>query len=224
MKDIVCANLTSHLQVVWRACKWSLACCRVARRGVHSTPLQTRIPKVPSPPGHSPVSGHSMCWYSRTEMLRNKTYRKSLHNPRGHTNERAYAKRRQKEEDGKTFVCDKRDRASYYFRVLSWFFLNNTVFWSFTKKDLFKARWRLVENVFKQNYCHACHTRFAIMLRKFIIRPSLDPKLSLFGKLVISFAPAECAGIPDKCPKIHSLTKVGPYILPQSLSGMHSTT
>ena len=156
MKDIVCANLTSHLRVVWRACKWSLACCRVARRGVHSTPLQTRIPKVPSPPGHSPVSGHSMCWYSRTEMLRNKTYGKSLHHPRSHTNERISTSNNseltpQGDRKKRTVnrLCDTRDRASYYFRVLSWFFLNNTVFWSFTKKICLKQGevwWEMFSN------------------------------------------------------------------------------
>ena len=30
------------------------------------------------------------------------------------------------------------------------------------QKDLFKGRWSLAKNCFKQNYCHACRTRFAV--------------------------------------------------------------
>ena len=32
------------------------------------------------------------------------------------------------------------------------------------RKYLFKGRWSLAEIFFKQNFCHACHTRFAILL------------------------------------------------------------
>ena len=32
------------------------------------------------------------------------------------------------------------------------------------RKYLFKGRWSLAENYFKQNFCHACHTRFAVLL------------------------------------------------------------
>ena len=49
----------------------------------------------------------------------------------------------------------------YHLVVLSWSSLNISVFWSFTK-HLFKARWSLAESFFKQSYCHACHTRFAV--------------------------------------------------------------
>ena len=51
---------------------------------------------------------------------------------------------------------------------LSWssldffFFVFLFLFLFFNKKNLFKGWWRLVERVFKQNYCHACHTRFAV--------------------------------------------------------------
>ena len=38
------------------------------------------------------------------------------------------------------------------------------MFWSFTKKDQWKRGWSLVDN-----YCHACHTRFAV----FFILPNL---------------------------------------------------
>ena len=37
------------------------------------------------------------------------------------------------------------------------------------QKDLLKGRWSLAEIIFKQNYCHACHTRFAV----FFSLPSL---------------------------------------------------
>ena len=30
------------------------------------------------------------------------------------------------------------------------------------RKDLFKGKWSLAKSYFKQNYCHACHTRFAV--------------------------------------------------------------
>ena len=30
------------------------------------------------------------------------------------------------------------------------------------QKDLFKGKWILAKSYFKQNYCHACHTRFAV--------------------------------------------------------------
>ena len=30
------------------------------------------------------------------------------------------------------------------------------------KKGLYKGRWSLAESFFNQNYCHACHTRFAV--------------------------------------------------------------
>ena len=48
----------------------------------------------------------------------------------------------------------------YYLRVLSW----SSIKWTFsgqcfTKRSIW--RWSLDESFFKQNYCHACHTRFA---------------------------------------------------------------
>ena len=30
------------------------------------------------------------------------------------------------------------------------------------QKDLFEGKWSLAKSCFKQNYCHACHTRFAV--------------------------------------------------------------
>ena len=32
------------------------------------------------------------------------------------------------------------------------------------QKDQFKGKWSLAKSYFKQNYCHACHTRFAVFL------------------------------------------------------------
>ena len=49
-------------------------------------------------------------------------------------------------------LCDKRDRAINYLRVLSWFL----------QKYLFKGKWSLAKSYFKKNYCHACHTRLAV--------------------------------------------------------------
>ena len=46
--------------------------------------------------------------------------------------------------------------------------INITVFW-YLQKDLLKGSWSLAGIVFKQNYCHACHTRFFVFLRKFTI-------------------------------------------------------
>ena len=47
----------------------------------------------------------------------------------------------------------------YYLGVLSSHNIN--VSWSFTK-DLFKGICSLAKSFFKQNYCHACHTRVAV--------------------------------------------------------------
>ena len=44
---------------------------------------------------------------------------------------------------------------------MSWSSPNNNVFWSL-QKALFKGEWSLATGYFKQNYCHACHTRFAV--------------------------------------------------------------
>ena len=67
-----------------------------------------------------------------------------------------YATGRREGEDGKTLVCDKRDRA-----ITCVFFRDHHLIPMFSgplQKDLFKGKWRC----FKQNYCHACHTRFAV--------------------------------------------------------------
>ena len=63
----------------------------------------------------------------------------------------------------------------------TWFLLKRIgMFWSFTKKDRWKRGWSLMDNYFKHNYCHACHTRFAvffILLRMFTTHsPHSRPK------------------------------------------------
>ena len=48
------------------------------------------------------------------------------------------------------------------------FYLHLTFFFSgHLQKYLFKGKWSLSKSYFKQSYCHACHTRFTVLLRKF---------------------------------------------------------
>ena len=49
----------------------------------------------------------------------------------------------------------------YNVHVMSWSSLRINVLW-FLQKDLFKGKWCLAKSYFNQNYCHACHTRFAV--------------------------------------------------------------
>ena len=49
----------------------------------------------------------------------------------------------------------------HYLRVLSGIQLT-LMFLALVQKDLFNGMSSLVEGFFKQNYCHACHTRFAV--------------------------------------------------------------
>ena len=58
-------------------------------------------------------------------------------------------------------MCDKHDRA------ITWEFCRGLplrlIFSGLSqKRDLFKGRCSLEKRFFKQNYCHACHTRFAV--------------------------------------------------------------
>ena len=50
------------------------------------------------------------------------------------------------------------------------------------QKDLFKGKWILAKSYFKQNYCHACHTRFAV----FFPLPSccVSSLLFVLGRLI----------------------------------------
>ena len=86
-----------------------------------------------------------------------------------------YATGRQKEEDGKTFVCDKRDRA-----ITCMFCRDRHVTLMISgllQKDLFKRRWSLAERFFKQyrdvtfvSQYKVCRLRSSpVVLRKFTI-------------------------------------------------------
>ena len=57
-------------------------------------------------------------------------------------------------------MCDKRDRAitREFCRGLPL----SLMFSGLLQKGLFKGRCSLVKCFFKQNYCHACHARFAV--------------------------------------------------------------
>ena len=101
-------------------------------------------------------------------------------------------KLRQKEEDGKTFVCDKLDRA-----FLSWFSLNIS---GLSHKDMFKGRWPSLakHNAFASSLCsrrlevvsereneraqgrHAC-----LLARPFFLLPTTSKRLlrRLVGRL-----------------------------------------
>ena len=62
----------------------------------------------------------------------------------------------------------------YNLRVLSWSSLNSNVFWP---KYLFNGAWSSAESFFKQNYCHAFHTGFAVFfpLPSFWVSSILSP-------------------------------------------------
>ena len=64
-------------------------------------------------------------------------------------------------ENNKTSVCDKHDSGITCMIVNP----HLTLLCSGPlRKYLFKGRWSLAEIFFKQNFCHGCHTRFAILL------------------------------------------------------------
>ena len=65
----------------------------------------------------------------------------------------------QKEEKdaGKKLVCDMFCRVIYLTLICS-----VVVLFFFYKKNLCQGCWRLVESFFKQNYCHAFETKFAV--------------------------------------------------------------
>ena len=63
-----------------------------------------------------------------------------------------YSIGRERKEDGKTLVWQTWQ--GYYVRVLTWS--------GPLQKELFKGKWSLTKSCFKQNYCHACQTRFAV--------------------------------------------------------------
>ena len=65
----------------------------------------------------------------------------------------------------------------YHLWVLSWSSLNTKVSGP-SQKDLFKGKWSLAKSCFKQNYCHACHTRFAV----FFPLPSCCVSSLMYGR------------------------------------------
>ena len=63
---------------------------------------------------------------------------------------------------GREIACAWQTWQGYYLRFLSWSSLTS-MFSDLLRKDLFKGKWSLAKSYFKQNYCHACHTRFAVL-------------------------------------------------------------
>ena len=79
-------------------------------------------------------------------------------------------------EDNKTLVRDKREGAitCVFCRDLHLTFMFSSRLQD-CEDPLFTERWSLAESIFKQNYCRACHARFAVvlplvLLRKFTIQ------------------------------------------------------
>ena len=69
-------------------------------------------------------------------------------------------------EDKKTLVRDKREGAisCVFSRDLHLTFMFSSRLQDCEEDPLFTERWSLAESIFKQNYCRACHTRFAVVL------------------------------------------------------------
>ena len=63
---------------------------------------------------------------------------------------------------GRQNACAWQKWQDYYVRVLSWYIHITLTFTSLYKKIPFKGEWSLAKSCFKQNYCHACYTRFAV--------------------------------------------------------------
>ena len=62
---------------------------------------------------------------------------------------------------GRQIACAWRTWQGYNLGVLLWSWLTS-MFSGLLPKDLFKRKGSLAKSYFKQNYCHACHTRFAV--------------------------------------------------------------
>ena len=79
------------------------------------------------------------------------------------------------ERRGRQKVCLSQTRWGYFLWVLSWASINNTVS-GLLQKDLFKGRRSLAENIFKDNHCPACQTRFAVSFppQSFCVRSLID--------------------------------------------------
>ena len=62
---------------------------------------------------------------------------------------------------GRQITCAWRTWQGYNLDVLPWSWLTSMSS-GLLQKDLFKRKWSLAKSYFKQNYCHACHKRFAV--------------------------------------------------------------
>ena len=65
------------------------------------------------------------------------------------------------ERRGRQNACVRQPWQPYYLCVWWWSSLK-FLFSGLLHEDLFKGEWSSAEKFFKQNYCHACHTRFAV--------------------------------------------------------------
>ena len=65
------------------------------------------------------------------------------------------------ERRGQPHACVWQTWQTYYLRVLWWSSLK-LMFSGLLQKVLFKGGWSSKEKFFLHNYCHACHTRFAV--------------------------------------------------------------
>ena len=93
--------------------------------------------------------------------------------------EDVYPQRHFKTANHSPLVREERDKA-IDLRVLSWSSLAS-MFSAMLDIDLFKGKWSLAKSYLKQNYCHPCHTRFAV----FFPLPSCCVSSSLFFSLVL---------------------------------------
>ena len=59
-------------------------------------------------------------------------------------------------------VCVRQTWEGYHWRVLSWSSLPILCSELLRNWDVFRGRWSLAQKFFKQNYCHTCHTKFAV--------------------------------------------------------------
>ena len=91
-------------------------------------------------------------------------------------------------------VHDQRDRAITC--LLCGDLHLTSMFSGLLQKDLFKGKWSLAKSYFKQNYCHACHIRFAV----FFPLPSC---------CVSSLLLSNCTLFSHQLLQVHSLILIG---------------
>ena len=109
---------------------------------------------------------------------------------------------------------EERDKA-IDLRVLSWSSLAS-MFSAILHTDLFKGKWSLAKSYLKQNYCHPCHTRFAV----FFPLPSCYVSWSLFFSLVLVWLSQREGG--SYFPYISHLAKQSARVLPGDLCTDHA--